>query len=92
MTLTLAWRRTGSGDHLRRVAIERRDLRADDLAVQIDVCGVCHSDLHAIHGVTPHMSDGAGPVPGHEFTEDGDVRYRFVLDMSDLDQPEASTS
>ncbi|MGO2606949.1 MAG: alcohol dehydrogenase catalytic domain-containing protein, partial [Brachybacterium tyrofermentans] len=32
--------------------MERRDLRADDVAVRVDYCGVCHSDLHALrdHG------------------------------------------
>lgn len=45
---------------LRRTPLERRDLRPDDLAIRVDYCGVCHTDLHAVraHGV----------VPGHEFT------------------------
>ena len=68
MSTTLAWRSTEGAADLRRVTIERRDLRADDLAVRVDFCGVCHSDLHATRGLTPHMSDGAGLVPGHEFT------------------------
>ncbi|WP_236789991.1 NAD(P)-dependent alcohol dehydrogenase [Amycolatopsis sp. GM8] len=68
MSTTLAWRSTDNSVDLQRVLIERRDLRADDIAVRIDYCGVCHSDLHAIHGVTPHMSDPSGLVPGHEFT------------------------
>ncbi|NUQ89110.1 MAG: NAD(P)-dependent alcohol dehydrogenase [Glycomyces artemisiae] len=67
-TSTLAWQHTNDGAELRPVAIERRSLRADDIAVQVAFCGVCHSDLHAIHGATPHMSDGGGLVPGHEFT------------------------
>ena len=68
MSTTLAWQSTSNSVDLQRVTVERRDLRADDIAVRIDYCGVCHSDLHAIHGVTPHMSDGGGLVPGHEFT------------------------
>ncbi len=46
------------------MAIERRELRHDDVAVRVDHCGVCHTDLHALRAHT-----GEGPlVPGHEFT------------------------
>lgn len=42
----------------------RRDLRADDVAIDILYCGVCHSDLHTARG------DWGGTVypavPGHE--------------------------
>ncbi|MDT7797955.1 MAG: alcohol dehydrogenase [Actinomycetota bacterium] len=49
---------------MRQVPLERRDLRPDDVAVRVDYCGVCHSDLHALH------RDGRNTplVPGHEFT------------------------
>jgi uncharacterized zinc-type alcohol dehydrogenase-like protein len=67
-TTTLAWQSTNHSVELRRVTIARRSLRVDDIAVRVDFCGVCHSDLHAIHGATPHLSDGSGLVPGHEFT------------------------
>lgn len=67
-TTTLAWQTRDDSDELRRVTIERRSLNADDIAVQVNFCGVCHSDLHAIRGATPHMSDDGGLVPGHEFT------------------------
>ena len=42
----------GARATLHREAVERRDLRADDVAVRVDYCGVCHSDLHALrdHG------------------------------------------
>ncbi len=43
---------------------DRRDLRADDVAIEILYCGVCHSDLHQTR------SDWEGTlypcVPGHE--------------------------
>jgi uncharacterized zinc-type alcohol dehydrogenase-like protein len=68
MRTAFAWQSTDNSVDLQRVTIERRDLRADDIAVRVEFCGVCHSDLHAIHGATPHMSDGSGLVPGHEFT------------------------
>jgi alcohol dehydrogenase (NADP+) len=31
---------------LEAMTIERRGLRPDDVAIEIDYCGVCHSDLH----------------------------------------------
>ncbi|OHV13944.1 NAD(P)-dependent alcohol dehydrogenase [Kushneria phosphatilytica] len=43
---------------------ERRDLRADDVAIDILYCGVCHSDLHFARndwGMTSYPI-----VPGHE--------------------------
>ena len=45
---------------------ERRDLRADDVAVRVTHCGVCHTDLHAWHG-EPAYGDTFPLVPGHEF-------------------------
>ncbi|GLY95073.1 NAD(P)-dependent alcohol dehydrogenase [Actinoplanes sp. NBRC 103695] len=66
MRTTTGWQSTGNSTDLRQVAIERRELRDDDLAVRVDYCGVCHSDLHAIHGLVGKPTDGL--VPGHEFT------------------------
>ena len=51
---------------LSRVALQRRELRDDDVAIRVDFCGVCHSDLHALNAWTP-QSPGL-LVPGHEFT------------------------
>lgn len=66
MRSTIGWQANGGGDGLQRVSLERRDLRADDLAVRVDYCGVCHTDLHAVSG---HPGPGSPPiVPGHEFT------------------------
>ncbi len=66
MRTTTAWQSTDHSAALQRVPIERRDLRGDDLAVRVDFCGVCHSDLHAIHGALGKPTDSL--VPGHEFT------------------------
>ena len=52
----------GRGDRLVTWVFERRELRTDDIAVKIQFCGVCHSDLHAIRGSGPFPL-----VPGHEF-------------------------
>jgi uncharacterized zinc-type alcohol dehydrogenase-like protein len=43
---------------------ERRELRPNDVAIDIQYCGVCHSDLHTVNG-----DWGPQPypvVPGHE--------------------------
>ncbi len=66
MRTTTGWQSTSTSIALERVPIERRELREDDLAVRVDFCGVCHSDLHAIHGLLGKPTDGL--VPGHEFT------------------------
>jgi alcohol dehydrogenase (NADP+) len=63
---TIGWQANGAESDLRRVTLQRRELRADDLAVRVDYCGVCHTDLHA---VATHPGPGHPPiVPGHEFT------------------------
>ena len=64
MRTTTGW--AADGTALRQASIERRDLRADDVAVRVDYCGVCYSDLHALRA---HDRDrGTTLVPGHEFT------------------------
>jgi alcohol dehydrogenase (NADP+) len=65
MRITTGWQSTDHSTALRRVPIERRDLRGEDIAVRVDYCGVCHSDLHRIRGV---LRDEGDLVPGHEFT------------------------
>lgn len=74
MRPTRAWRSTGGSTRPERVTIERRALRDDDVAVRIDYCGVCHTDLHAVRS-------GDTVVPGHEFvgevTEVGSSVVRF---------------
>jgi uncharacterized zinc-type alcohol dehydrogenase-like protein len=52
-----------SGQPLRPVGIDRRDLRPDDVDVRVTHCGVCHSDLHALD--QPGRTGAL--VPGHEF-------------------------
>ncbi|MFD0021287.1 NAD(P)-dependent alcohol dehydrogenase [Streptomyces sp. NPDC058382] len=79
MRNTVGWQVEGPSTTLRRTALERRDLRPDDLAVRVDYCGVCHTDLHAIGA-----RDGKQPlVPGHEFTgvvtETGSAVTQFAV-------------
>ncbi|MGW0846765.1 NAD(P)-dependent alcohol dehydrogenase [Streptomyces sp. NPDC002787] len=66
MRSTTGWQADSTTRTLRRTALERRDLRLHDIAVRVDYCGVCHTDLHALQA---HESDPNGVlVPGHEFT------------------------
>ncbi len=62
MRSTLGWQADRAA--LRRTVLQRRELRPDDVAVRVDYCGVCHTDLHAVRA---HTGD-APLVPGHEFT------------------------
>jgi len=62
------------------MTIERRALMADDVAIDILFCGVCHSDIHMIRG---EWGDQPFPmVPGHEFvgrvTAVGPAVTRFI--------------
>lgn len=44
--------------------IERRDLRPEDILIDIMYCGICHSDIHNAHN---DFGSGVFPmVPGHE--------------------------
>lgn len=63
MRTTTGWGADGGDSVLRRVPVERRDLRLDDVAVRVGYCGVCHTDLHSLDS-----RSGGLLVPGHEFT------------------------
>jgi uncharacterized zinc-type alcohol dehydrogenase-like protein len=46
---------------------ERRDLRDDDVAIELLYCGICHTDLHLTRNVWADFSPTQYPcVPGHE--------------------------
>ncbi|MBO3681368.1 NAD(P)-dependent alcohol dehydrogenase [Streptomyces sp. NEAU-YJ-81] len=81
MRTTTGWQAEGPAAPLRRATLKRRELRPDDLAVRVDYCGVCHTDLHSVRA---HEGGGAPPlVPGHEFTgvvtETGTAVTRFAV-------------
>ncbi|HUQ13860.1 MAG TPA: NAD(P)-dependent alcohol dehydrogenase [Novosphingobium sp.] len=64
MSATAAWGTTAADQPLSPMTIERRELRPEDVAIDISHCGVCHSDLHAARndwGRTRYPF-----VPGHE--------------------------
>ncbi len=53
-----------AGGNLSEFKFERRDLRPEDVDIEIKYCGICHSDIHQVNndwgGATFPM------VPGHE--------------------------
>ncbi|MEU4829105.1 NAD(P)-dependent alcohol dehydrogenase [Streptosporangium sp. NPDC023615] len=72
------WAATKPGGPLEPWDFQRRDLLDEDVAVRIDYCGVCSSDISAIR----HASD-LPLVPGHEMvgevTAVGDRVTRFAV-------------
>lgn len=46
--------------------ITRRELREDDIAIDIKYCGICHSDIHVVDN--DFGSANFSIVPGHEIT------------------------
>ena len=66
MRTTTGWQSIDGSATLKLAPFERRDLRDDDIAVRIDYCGVCHSDLHVLNAV--HGKRDGILVPRHEFT------------------------
>lgn len=64
MTATKAFAAQSSTSGMAPHDITRRALRKDDVAIEIDYCGVCHTDIHFAQndwGVTQYPV-----VPGHE--------------------------
>ena len=64
MTATKAYAAQSSTSGMAPHDIDRRSLRNDDVAIEIDYCGVCHTDIHFAQndwGVTQYPV-----VPGHE--------------------------
>ncbi|GIM96304.1 NAD(P)-dependent alcohol dehydrogenase [Paractinoplanes toevensis] len=60
---TIGWAALDKDTPLQPWAFQRRDLLDDDVAVKIEYCGVCASDISAIR----HSGDSP-LVPGHEMT------------------------
>ena len=66
MPQTNAIQAPSPGAPFERSTIERRDLRADDVAIDIAFAGICHSDIHQARD---EWFPGTFPmVPGHEIT------------------------
>lgn len=49
-----------------RTVINRRELKPDDVAIDIKYCGICHSDIAIVEGIDSTFHRPI--VPGHEIT------------------------
>ncbi|HKL37192.1 MAG TPA: NAD(P)-dependent alcohol dehydrogenase [Salegentibacter sp.] len=64
MSKVKAYGAQSSDAKLEALNIERRDITADDVKIEIDYCGVCHSDIHQVRN---DWKNSKYPVvPGHE--------------------------
>ncbi|WP_245743860.1 NAD(P)-dependent alcohol dehydrogenase [Lentzea fradiae] len=64
--MAAAYAAPSPGAPLEPATITRRPLRPTDVAIAIHYCGICHSDVHQVHG---DWGGGTFPmVPGHEIT------------------------
>jgi uncharacterized zinc-type alcohol dehydrogenase-like protein len=51
------------------ITIQRREPRAEDIQIEIQYCGICHSDLHQVRDEWHSVMATVYPcVPGHEIT------------------------
>ncbi|GAB3622368.1 NAD(P)-dependent alcohol dehydrogenase [Mariniluteicoccus endophyticus] len=76
-----AWAAPAAAAPLEATTIERRDLRPDDIRIEIRYAGICHSDIHTVRG---EWGEQRYPiVPGHEIagvvTEVGSAVTRFEV-------------
>jgi uncharacterized zinc-type alcohol dehydrogenase-like protein len=64
MSKVKAYGAQASDANLEALDIERREITADDVKIEIDYCGVCHSDIHQVKN---DWKNSKYPVvPGHE--------------------------
>jgi uncharacterized zinc-type alcohol dehydrogenase-like protein len=59
-----AYAAPAAGQPLAPITIERRELGANDVLIQIQYAGICHSDIHTVNGDWGPMPFPV--VPGHE--------------------------
>lgn len=59
---------TGFGHALNLEELPMPEPGEDEVLLRVDVCGVCHSDLHIVDGDLPRFRAGTKPhlIPGHE--------------------------
>jgi uncharacterized zinc-type alcohol dehydrogenase-like protein len=59
-----AYGATSPSEPLTAMTIERRELGANDVLIDIEYCGICHSDIHFTRGEFGEIPNPL--VPGHE--------------------------
>lgn len=79
MSKVKAYGAQASDANLEALDIERRDITANDVKIEITYCGVCHSDIHQVRN--DWKNSNYPVVPGHEIigkvTEVGDNVKNF---------------
>ena len=60
-TTARAWAATSATAPLRQIEITRRSVRPNDVLIDVLYAGICHSDIHTVHGAAQYPI-----VPGHE--------------------------
>jgi uncharacterized zinc-type alcohol dehydrogenase-like protein len=64
MSRTAALAMPSADGRFQTTTVERRDLRADDVRIDIKFAGICHSDIHTVRG---EWGETSYPLtPGHE--------------------------
>ena len=70
MSKALAYAATSRTSRMGPITISRRELRSNDVNIEILYCGVCHTDIHTAHGDWDGLIYPNGTVypcvPGHE--------------------------
>ena len=70
MSKALAYAATSKTSRMGPITISRRELRSNDVNIEILYCGVCHTDIHTAHGEWDGLIYPNGTiypcVPGHE--------------------------
>jgi len=64
MSEVRAYGAQSSDADLKSLNIERREITADDVKIEIEYCGVCHSDIHQVRN--DWKNSNYPVVPGHE--------------------------
>lgn len=78
-----AYAAQSSDADLKPFDIERRDVKADDVQIEIEYCGVCHSDIHQVRN---DWNNSMYPVvPGHEIVGRVTATGDNVSDFSEGD-------
>jgi uncharacterized zinc-type alcohol dehydrogenase-like protein len=70
LSKALAYAATSKASPMAPITISRRELRSNDVNIEILYCGVCHTDIHTAHGEWDGLIYPNGTiypcVPGHE--------------------------
>jgi len=70
LSKALAYAATSKTSPMAPITISRRELRSNDVNIEILYCGVCHTDIHTAHGEWDGLIYPNGTiypcVPGHE--------------------------